>query len=382
MNKLAIVLATMISAGSAIGQDRTPIRIGSMFETSGAIASLGNQGYEGAQIALDQINKAGGVNGRPLELVQINTESDETKSVTAVKRLIEREKVVALIGPHSSGSNFAIIDIVQRASMPMVALGASARIGLPVAEKPWIFMGQVTDAIVVGIMIEYMKKQGISKIGLLVADSAFAQSGREQIELLAPRAGVQLVIQETFGSSDQDMTPQLTKIRGSNIDAAIIWGSGAGQAIAVKNYRQLGINKPLYLSHGCVDPNLLRLAGEALNGIICASSKIGLAQYLPDSDPQKAGLSRFIADFQAKHGRAPSTFAGNGADAVMMLAAAIRKAGVSPRKIRDELESLNNHVGLNYVYSYSPQNHFGVEGASLAITTVRDLKFVPLDSRR
>jgi branched-chain amino acid transport system substrate-binding protein len=326
---------------------------------------------------LDQINKSGGINGRPIEFVQINTESDETKSVTVVKRLLERENVTALIGPHNSGSNFAIIAIVQRAKMPMISNGTSAQIGSPAAERPWIFMSQVTDATVVGAVIEHMKKHGINKVGLLNADSAFAQSGREQWELLAPRAGLQLVLQETFGNTDQDMTPQLTKIRAADVDAVIIWAAGPGQAIAVKNYRQLGIDKPLFTSHGCVDPNLLRLAGEAINGIVCASSKIAIAQYLPDSDPQKAGLVRFIADFHAKYGRDPSMFAGNGADSLRMLAAAIQKGGTSAQKIRDELEGLKNFVGLNYMFSYSPQNHFGVQASSLAMMTVREQRFVP-----
>lgn len=376
MRKLILLVAIAI-AGTASAQDRTPIRIGTMFETSGNIASLGNQGYEGAQIVRDQINKSGGINGRPIDLVQINTESDETKSVTAVKRLLERENVIALIGPHNSGSNFAIIDTVQRAKIPMISNGTSAQIGSPPADKKWIFMSQVTDAIVVGAVIDYMKNHGIKKIGLLNADSAFAQSGREQWELLAPKLGLQLVIRETFGNSDQDMTPQLTKIRAADVDAVIIWAAGPGQAIAVKNYRQLGIDKPLYTSHGCVDPNLLRLAGDAINGIVCASSKIAIAQNLSNNDPQKAGLIQFIADFQAKYGRNPSMFAGNGADSLNMLAEAIRKGDTSADKIRENLEALKNFVGLNYMFSYSPQNHFGVEAASLAVMTVEDQKFMP-----
>ena len=173
MIRLVVLLALALT-GPALAQDRTPLRIGSMFETSGNIASLGNQGYEGAQVVLEQINKAGGIKGRPIELIQINTELDETKSVTAVKRLLERENVTAFIGPHNSGSNFAIIDTVQRARMPMVTNGTSMQIALPEGKKPWIFMAQVTDAIVIGVVIDYMKKQNIRKIGLLNADSAFA----------------------------------------------------------------------------------------------------------------------------------------------------------------------------------------------------------------
>src|SRR4029077_14837327 len=127
-----------------------------------------------------------------------------------------------------------------------------------------------------------------------------------------------------------------------------------------------------------VDPNLLRLAGDALNGVTCASSKITIASALPDSDPQKAGLMHFIADFQTKYGRGPSMFAGNGADSLKMLSAAIQKGGTSAQKIRDEIEGFKNFIGLNYVFSYAADNHFGVQSSSLALMTVRDLKFVPI----
>ena len=115
-----LTTSVFLLLGSAAVHAADPIKIGGMFETSGGIASLGNQGYEGAQIAVAQINAKGGINGRPLELVQVNTESDETKSVTAAKRLIERENVTAIVGPHSSGSCLAILDVIQRAEIPMV----------------------------------------------------------------------------------------------------------------------------------------------------------------------------------------------------------------------------------------------------------------------
>ena len=377
--RVTALLFSVFMVATAVAQDNSPIRIGTMFETSGNIASLGNQGYQGAQVVLDQINNAGGINGRRVELIQINTESDETKSVLAARRLLERENVIALIGPHNSGSNFAILDTVQRAEIPMVSNGTSAQIASPASKKPWIFMSQVTDAAVVGAEIGYMKKKRFNKIALLSADSAFAQSGREQWEILAPKSGIKIVVQEVFGNNDQDVSPQLTKIRSADVDAVIIWAAGPGQAIAVKNYRQLGIDKPVFTSHGCVDPNLLRLAGDAVNGVTCASSKIAIARYLPESDPQKPGLLQFIVDFNKKFGSNPSMFAGNGADALRMIAAAIKQNGTAPQKIRDGLEGLNNFVGLNYMFTYSPTDHFGAQPSSLAMMTVKDQKFVPAE---
>lgn len=360
------LLVAFTSAASA-----EPVKLGALFETSGFIASLGNPGLEGARLAVEQLNAGGGLSGQPVELVNVNTESDETKTVTAAKRLIEQEKVVAIVGPMSSGSNFAIIDTVQRARVPIIANGASRGIVLPAEQKRWIFLAPLTDVLVQGKMLEQMKKRGIAKIALLNSDVAFGTSGREQLERLAPAQGIRVVLQQTGGNTDQDLTPQLTKIRASDGDATVIWGTGPFLAIATKNHRQLGIKTPLYVSHAGNDFNYLRLAGEAANDVLIPSSKIYVAASLPSSDPQRAVIERFVADYEKKYGRKPATFAGNGYDSVMMLAAAIRRAGADREKIRDAIEGLRDHVGVTAVYSYSPADHFGAQEDSVVMLQAR-----------
>jgi branched-chain amino acid transport system substrate-binding protein len=171
------------------------------------------------------------------------------------------------------------------------------------------------------------------------------------------------------------MTPQLTKIRSANPDAVIVWATGPGQAIAVKNYRQLGLTAPLYLSHAANDFNFLRLAGSAADDILIPSSKIYVTDSLKDGDPQKAVLSSFVRDYQAKYGKPPATFAGNAYDAVNMIAEAIRKVGPDRTKIRDAIEGLKDYVGVTAVYSYGADDHFGAKADSVVLLTVKDGKF-------
>lgn len=373
LKTLAVALALMSGAASA--QTTEPIRVGAMLETSGVLAALGNQGLEGANLAVDQINAKGGINGRKLELVHVNTESDETKAVTAARRLIDRERVVGLVGAMNSGSNMAIIDTVQRASMPLVSNGAARAIVTPAAERRFIFQAPLNDVLAIGVIIKHMKARGIERIALINADSAFATSGRGQWERMAPEAGLKIVIQQTYGNLDQDMTPQLTNIRGANAQAVVLWATGPGQSIVAKNYRQLGITLPLYASHGAADFNLIRLAGEAANGILFPSSKIYVADSLPDSDSQKKLIQQFVADFQARHNRLPATFAGNGFDAVRILAAGIEKGGTQPAAIRDAIEGLKNFPGVTGTYTYSPTDHFGINEDSVVMLTIADGKF-------
>lgn len=369
----AIVALALTMTTTAWSQEA--IQIGGLLETSGFIASLGQPGLEGAMLAVEQVNAKGGIAGKKLELININTESDNTKTVSAVKRLTEQDKVVAIVGPMNSGSSFAAIDTVQRAETPMISNGGSRGIVLPAADKRWIFLAPLTDVLVESVMLEDMKKKGIKKIALLNSDTPFGTSGREQLEKNAGAYGVTLVMQQTFGNDDKDITPQLTKIRGSDAEATVVWATGPGLAIAVKNHRQLGIKTPVYLAHSANDFNFLRLAGEAANGVLIPSSKIYVIDSLPAADPQKPVLQAFVRDYQAKYNKLPATFAGNGYDATMMIAEAIGKAGTNRAKIRDAIEGLKNYVGVTAVYSYSPDDHFGAQASSVVMLTVKDGKF-------
>ena len=351
------------------------IKIGGLLETSGFIASLGGPGVEGVNLAVEQVNASGGIKGRKVQFVNVNTESDNTKTVSGAKRLIEQEKVVAIIGPMSSGSAFAVTDTVERSKVPMIANGASRGIVLPPEQKRYSFLAPLTDVVVIGVMLKDMQAKGIKKIALLNSDVAFGTAGRESLEKAAAAAGLTLVAKETFGNADTDMTPQLTKIRGSDAEATVLWATGAGLAIATKNHRSLGIQTPLYLAHSANDFNFLRLAGDAANGILLPSSKIYVTNALPVADPQKAIVEGFVQAYEKKYAKPPATFAGNGYDAAMLIMQAVRKAGTDPEKVRDAIEGIRDHIGVTAVYSYSPADHFGTKPESVVMLTVRDGKF-------
>ena len=372
MKRLTALLCTLLLACTVQAQD---IKIGGLLETSGFIASLGQPGLEGAMLAVDQVNAAGGINGRKVQFVNVNSESDNTKSVSAVKRLIEQDKVVGIVGPMSSGSSFAIVDTVERAKIPMISNGGTRGIVLPPEQRRYTFLAPLTDVVVQSAMLKDMQRRGIKKIAILNSDVAFGTSGRDSLEKAVGEYGISIVAKETFGNADTDMTPQLTKIRSSDAQATVVWATGPGLAISTKNHRALGIATPLYLAHSANDFNYLRLAGESSNGVLLPSSKLYVADSLPASDPQKAVVTRFLADYEKKYGKLPATFAGNGYDAAMMLMEAIRKAGTEPGPVRDAIEGIGNHVGVTAIYSYGPADHFGTKPETVVMLTVKGGKF-------
>jgi branched-chain amino acid transport system substrate-binding protein len=375
MTLKAIFSGLVLCLAAATAQAQESIKIGGLLETSGNVASLGQPGLEGAMLAVDQINAKGGIGGKKIELVNLNTESDNTKTVIAAKRLLEQDDVVALVGPMNSGSSYAIVDVVQRANTAMISNGGSRGIVLPPADKKWIFLSPLTDVLVQSVMMADMKKRGITKVALLHADSPFGTSGRDQLEKNAASFGITLVSQQSYGNDDKDMTPQLTKIRAADPQAVVIWATGPGQAVAVKNYRQLGLTQPLYLSHAANDFNFLRLAGESADGVLIPSSKIYVTDSLAADDLQKPLLEEFVRDYRTKYGKPPATFAGNGYDAVMMIAEALRKVGPDRTKLRDAIEATKDHVGVTAIYTYGADDHFGAKADSVVMLTVKDGKF-------
>src|SRR5574341_193119 len=208
---IRMLLAALAAASTAAAAQE--IRIGGLLETSGFIASLGQPGLEGAMLAVEQVNAAGGINGRKVAFVNVNSESDNTKTVSGAKRLLEQEKVVAIVGPMSSGSVFAVADTIERAQVPMIANGASRGIVLPSEKRTFTFLAPLTDVVVQSVMLKDMQAKGIKRIAILNSDVAFGTSGRDSLEKGVAAYGIAIVAKETFGNADTDMTPQLTKIR-------------------------------------------------------------------------------------------------------------------------------------------------------------------------
>ncbi|HUT49773.1 MAG TPA: ABC transporter substrate-binding protein [Alphaproteobacteria bacterium] len=370
------VILSIGVAGSGQAADTGPIKIGGLFETSGFLAFLGKPGLEGARLATKLVNASGGINGRKVSFINVNTESNNTVAVTAVRRLIEQEKVHALVGAMNSGSSYSIIGYVQRRQIPIIANGASRGIVLPPEKKTWFFLAPLTDVLVQTVMVKQMKAKGIQRIAFLHVDTGFGNSGKKAITSLAKMHGLAIVAMESYGNKDKDMTPQLTRIRSTNAQATVIWGTGGGLAISIKNFRQLGIKHPVYISHAGNDFNVVRLAGPGSDGVLLPSSKLYVTETLAANDPQKPVIENFIAAFKKEYGKVPATFAGNGYDAVMMIANAMKKAGTNSKALRKAIEGTTNYNGVTAVYSYSPTNHFGAQEGSVVMLQVKGGGFI------
>lgn len=364
------VLATVSFMFSTNVFAAAPIKIGALFAVTGPAAFLGEPERNTAKMVVDEINKAGGVRGHKLELVSYDTAGDATKAVQLATKLIKDDKVVAIIGPSTTGETMAVIPVVEKEQVPLISCSAGSKITDPV--KKWVFKTAQNDSLAVGRIFEHLQKQKQTNVAILTVSDGFGASGREQLKMQASKYGIKIVSDDTYGPKDTDMTAQLTKIRGSNAQAIICWGTNPGPAVIAKNVRQLGLKTPMFMSHGVSSKKFIELAGDASEGVKLPSGKVVVADLLSSSDQQKKSLIAFVKDYQNHYKAEGDHFGGHAWDAVMLIKNAVEKGADSPQAIRDAIEKTKGFAGIGGTFSYSAQDHAGLGKDAFVLVEVKN----------
>jgi len=365
-----VVLAAVTLLFSANVFAASPIKIGALFAVTGPAAFLGEPERNSAEMVVNEINRAGGVKGRKLELVVYDTSGDATKAVQLATKLIKDDKVVAIIGPSTTGETMAVIPVAERGKVPLISCSAGSKITDPV--KKWIFKTAQNDSLAVGRIYDYLQKTRQTKVSILTVSDGFGASGREQLKSQAAKYGITVVSDDTYGPKDTDMTAQLTKIRGSHSQAIICWGTNPGPALVAKNVRQLGIKTPLFMSHGVSSKKFIELAGDAAEGVKLPSGKVVVADLLPGSDKQKKSLMAFVKDYQKHYNTEGDHFGGHAWDAVMLIRNAVNNGAASAAGIRDQLEKTRGFAGIGGTFNYSTTDHAGLGKDAFVLVEVKN----------
>jgi len=372
----ALTLGATMLASAAV-QAADPIKIGTFLSVTGPASFLGDPELRTLQMYVDELNAGGGVLGRKLELVHYDTAGQAKEAVTLVKRLIQNDAVDVIVGGSSTGDTMAAIPEVEKAEIPLLSLAGGVEIVEPV--KKWVFKTPHTDRMAAIRIFEDMKKRGITKLALITGDGGFDKSGRKQVLELAPKYGLEIVADESYGNKDTDMTTQLTKIRATDAQAILNFGFGAAPAIVTRNVRQLGIALPVYQSHGVASKKFIEMAGDAAEGVRLPAAALVVAEQLADTDPQKKVLLDYKTRFEAKHGEV-STFGGHAYDGLFIAVEAIKRAkGTDKAKVRDEIEKTKGFVGTAGVFNMTPEDHMGLSVDAFKLLEVRKGNWVIID---
>ncbi|NJN45689.1 MAG: ABC transporter substrate-binding protein [Candidatus Competibacteraceae bacterium] len=366
---LALVALSFVVLTPVFAADT--IKIGSFLSATGPASFLGDPELKTFQLYIDKINAAGGVLGKQLELIHYDDGGDANKARTFVKRLIENDQVDIILGGTTTGTTMAAIPLVERAEIPFISLAGGIEIVEPV--KQWVFKTPQTDRMAAEKIMEHMKQQGISKIALISGTGGFGRSGREQTLAVAPQHGIEMLADETYGPKDTDMTAQLTKIKNTDgVQAVFNFGFGQGPAIVTKNYAQLGIEWPLYQSHGVASNSYIELAGEAAEGVLISASALLIADDLPADDVQKEVLVTYKKDYEEAFKNPVSTFGAYAYDALMIAVDAMKRAGDTDKaKVRDAIEQTTGYVGATGVVNMTPDDHMGLDLTAFRILQIK-----------
>jgi len=265
----------------------------------------------------------------------------------------------------------AAVPLVEAAGVPFISLAGAVVIIEPV--KKWVFKTPHTDRMACEKVFVDMRARGASKAALISGSGGFDRSMRAECLKVAPKHGVEIVADESYGAADTDMTAQLTKIKNTpGVQAVLNAGFGQGPAIVTKNYRQLGIPAPLYQSHGVASKQYVKLSGDAAEGVRLPAAALLVADTLPDSDAQKKVVADYKRGFESRFKQEVSTFGGHAYDGLMLATEAVRRAGSTQKAaVRDALESIRGYVGTGGVVNMSAQDHMGLDLSAFRMLEVR-----------
>jgi len=363
----------MVAGAGVRGADT--VKIGALFAETGPAAFLGAPETKTARMLAEQINAKGGINGKRLELVIKDTKGDPATCVSFAKQLIDEEQVLAIIGPSTSGETMQIKDLCEKNGTILVSCAAAEVIVNPVAK--YVFKSPQKDSQAASWIFSTLKEKGLTKAGLLSDNSGFGSAGKKQVEEMAPKAGIEIAISEVYDKGATDLTDVLTKVKGKGVQAVINWSIVPAQSIVPKNMKQLGMEMPLFQSHGFGNIKYVEQAGAAAEGILFPAGRLLIADVLPDTHPQKAVLATYKRDYETAFKEPVSTFGGHAYDALMIVVTAVGKAGTDPEKVRGAIETMKGFVGTAGIFNFTAEDHNGLGLDAFEMITVKGGKFVP-----
>jgi len=333
---LLLALAATVALSAA-----DPIKLGEYASLTGKEAGFGQTSHQGVVLAIEEINAAGGVLGRKLELTTEDNQTKPGESATVVKKLISRDKVVALIGEVSSGRSLEAAPIAQQAKIPMVA---------PAATNPkvtqagnYIFRVCFIDPFQGTVMAKFAKEDlKVKRVAVLSSVSnAYSLGLAKFFKETFVAGGGEIVTEKNLAEGDKDFRAQLTAVKAAGVDAVYVPCYYTEAALIVRQARDLGLTMPFFGGDGWEDEQLLKIGGEAMNG--CYYSTHFSAE---NTDPVVAA---FTAKYKARwNNESPGAFSALGYDAVYVIADAIKRAGgTDGAKLRDALAATKDFPGIS-----------------------------------
>lgn len=366
--RLLSIASAVLMCGSAVSQvaaepgiSTTEVKIGMWTPLTGPVALLGVSARDAIEIAIDEVNEAGGVNGRKIKLVAYDDAGSPREALTSVRRLIDLDGVFALIAGSTSGSTLPIIPLINRGKVPFISSISSNRKLLDPFSR-YIFRVYANEIAHVDGIVKYALSKSVKKPAILYNSNDYGVGGEEEVSLLLKKEGISLIAKERYNQGDQDFSAQLLRIKESGADSMFLWAFAAEAGIIVRQARELGLTLPIYGGAGISTPLFTRAVGKLGQGIVAAY----VVPDIPDSS-SKRSIVTYREKLKKKYsgtlppGR-PNEYDLAGYAALKIFAEALSKSGSEPTRdaLIAQLEKLRNFdTGVTFPVTFTPTNHEG-----------------------
>ncbi|MDD2900305.1 MAG: ABC transporter substrate-binding protein [Desulfuromonadaceae bacterium] len=344
------------------------IKIGFLGALTGDVAMFGKPTLEGMKMAAEDINAAGGLLGKKVEIVEADNRGDKQEGASVTQKLISRDNVIAIVGDPTTGITKVAAPIAQKAQVLLISAGAT---GPGVVENgDFIFRNTLLDSVAIPACIDYFANDlKYKKVAIITSDNndysvGFSQTFRDA----AKGKGIEIVADEKVKDGDKDFSGQVTNIKAKKPDVIFFSGYYTEAALIMKEARKQGIKANMFGGDGLFSPEFIKLGGTAAEG---SMSALGFAP--EQASPETA---KFIEAFKKKFaGQLPGLFDAQGYDGVMMIADAIKRANsADPKVFKTAMASTKNFKGVSGTITIRA-NREPIK-TPLCLLAVKDGKFV------
>lgn len=343
---VALLAMSMCFAGGdkESSADGAVVKIGFIGPLTGDYANYGTLCRQAVEMAIDEINAKGGVNGASIKLFAEDSEGDSQKALAAMEKLSSSDKVCAIIGPVLTGETFSVAERAQAEGIVIITPSASHKDITNVGD--YIFRTTPSDGLQGEVAGKYWSQVlGYTKLAVLYAKNDYSQGLYESMSEAFTQDGGQIVAAETFMVGDKDFKTQLTKLKNTDAQAIYLPDYTAEMAQILEQAAQLGIGKPFLSGDGFLSEEIYSLAGQYTDGVVYTASA-----RVEESNKNK----EFKDAYTARWGIGPDSFATNAYDATYILVSVIEKVGTDRKAIKTGMEQVKDFEGVNGIINFAP----------------------------
>ena len=349
----SIIVVSLLSACTPNGGGGDKVRIGVFMSTTGSTANFGISSVNGIKLAADEINAAGGINGKQVELLIQDDRSDASEAATIVTKFVTQDQVHGILGEVASSRSIAAAPIAQNAKIPMLTPSST---NPEVTKKgDFIFRSCFIDPYQGAAIAQFAAKTLGAKSAAIMVDrkNDYSTGLEKYISETFTKLGGKMVATQSYQEGDQDFNAQLTSLKGSNPEVIFVPGYYNDVGLIAKQARDKGITVPLIGGDGWDSEQLYKIGGTALNGSYFTN------HYSPyDTDPK---VVKFVNDYKAKYGSIPDALAATAYDAARIMFDAVKRSkSLSGTDIRDALAATKDYPGITGTVTFN-QNRDAVK---------------------